>query len=109
MVSLFGLLGPAPAGRPSNPRHNPSARRFRPRVEDLEGRVVLAASLAAPPIAPALLAPVTQQASALLPIAINSVSNVAGNLLANASIGGTNFQIPLSLGVPAGQAATATT
>jgi len=111
MTSLFGLFkAEAATPRPVKTRTVvPTGRRFRPAVEALEGRVVLAASLAAPPLAPALAAPVARQAGALVPIVINNVVNVAGNLLANASLGGTNFQIPLTLSVPAGQAATSTT
>jgi len=111
MTSLFGLFkAGSVTTRPMRARPVvPTGRRFRPTVEDLEGRVVLAASLAAPPLAPALAAPVARQAGALVPIVINNVVNVAGNLLANASLGGTNFQIPLTLSVPAGQSAASTT
>jgi len=60
--------------------------------------LVLSAATAAPPLAPALLAAAPQQrATSLLPITVNNVINNAGTLLANASLGGTNFQIPLTL------------
>jgi hypothetical protein len=79
-------------------------------VEDLEGRVVMSANLAAPVLGPALMAPVTHHhAAAVVPITINSVINNAGSLLANASLGGTNFQVPLTLSVPAGQSVASAT
>jgi hypothetical protein len=86
--------------------------RYRPALEELEGRVVMSTTIAAPPLAPSLIgaaAPAAPQASAIVPIVINSITNTAGQLVANASLGGQNFPIPLSLTVPAGQAATAPT
>jgi len=102
MKQLFGFLG----GRrpPTRRAHEPA--RFRPTVESLEGRVVMsvAAAAPAPVLAPALIsaAQTSQQALSLLPITINSVNltGVAGNALqfvANATAGGQNFQIPLTL------------
>jgi len=63
-------------------------------------------------MAPALsapLAPAANSATSILPIKVNSVVNTATGLVANASLGGTNFQIPLDLTVPAGQSASSTT
>jgi len=102
MKQLFGFLG----GRrpPTSRAHEPA--RFRPTVESLEGRVVMSvvAAAPAPVLAPALIsaAQTIQQALSLLPITINSVNltGVAGNALqfvANATAGGQNFQIPLTL------------
>jgi len=98
--------------RSSTPRPAVELGRYRPALEELEGRVVMSTTIAAPAMAPSLLAaaaPAARQASALLPIVINSITNTAGQLVANASLLGQNFQIPLTLGVPAGQAATAPT
>src|SRR2546429_327435 len=86
-----GQTTPARAPRP--------AARFRPVVEALEGREVPSATAAAPDLAPALAAPAAaaHQAASILPITINNVVNNAGSLVANASLGATNFQIPLTL------------
>ncbi len=61
-----------------------------------------------PALAPALAAPLAQQVGSILPITVNNVVNQAGSLLANASLGSTNFPIPLSLGVTPSQAAGST-
>jgi hypothetical protein len=69
-------------------------------VEPLEGRLVMSAAAIAPPLAPALAAPTGHhhhQAAPVLPITVNSVTNNGGSLVANASIGGNTFQIPLTL------------
>jgi len=69
-------------------------------LESLEGRDVPSATVMAPALNPALaapLAPVVNQVSSILPITINSVAVNNGSLVANASLGGTNFQIPLTL------------
>jgi hypothetical protein len=85
MTRPFGLFGTSPAaGRTAAHRSaNPEVRRYRPTVESLEDRVVLAAALAAPPLAPALLAPAgplaRQQATSILPIVVNSVTAKAGS------------------------------
>jgi len=82
---------------------------FRPLVEGMEDRVVLSATSAAPALVGSFAPAVQQQAASLLPIVINSVTNTAQGLVANASLGGTNFTIPLRLAVPSGQSPTATT
>jgi len=54
----------------------------------------------APALAPALaspLAPAARQVTSIVPIAVNSVSAVGGALVANASLGSTNFQIPMTM------------
>jgi len=113
---MFNVLGflrlSRPAGPKASPRRSgPAVRAFRPTLESLEGRLVPAATLVAPTLGPALVAPMapTQQAASILPITINSVVNTAGSLVANASLGGTTFQIPLTLSVPQGQSATSAT
>jgi len=95
MRSLLSFWRPAPTT--SSRRGSAPAVRFRPSVETLENRLVMDAHPHALPLAPALLAPVAQQATSILPITINNVVNNAGQLVANASLGGTNFQIPLTL------------
>jgi len=76
-----------------------------------EDRVVMSATIPAPMLAPALspTAPVTQLAAPIVPIVIQSVTSTGGQLVANASLGGHTFQIPLNLTVPTGQSATAAT
>jgi len=70
-------------------------------LESLEGREVPSATSAVPNLAPALTAPLAsavRQVTSILPITINSVTTTAtGGLQANASIGQTNFAIPLTL------------
>jgi len=92
--------------RTATPRTTQEARRFRPRLESLEGREVPSATpMAAPMLAPALVsaAPTVQQAASLLPITVNSVNitgiaNNALQLVANATTpGGRSIQIPLTL------------
>jgi len=81
-------------------------------LESLEGREVPSAASVAPVMAPALAAPLAHHAhsaTSILPIKVNSVVNTATGLVANASLGSTNFQIPLDLTVPAGQSPTSTT
>ncbi|MFL5244763.1 MAG: hypothetical protein ACJ8FY_21895 [Gemmataceae bacterium] len=94
------MLNVLKAWRQSRSNHRHSARtltRFRPMVESLEGREVPSANQLTPAFAPALAAPLAHQALSLLPIQINNVIVSNGSLLANASLGSTNFQIPLTL------------
>jgi len=89
-----------------------ATRLFRPAVESLEGRVVMSANLPAPALGPALVgafAPVQHHTAALVPIVVNSVTSTADGLVANATLLGQAFQIPLTLSVPAGQLAGSTT
>jgi len=109
MLSLLGLLRlPRISGRKVIPHRPSSFRQFRPTLESLEGREVPSATPVAPSLGPAQVAaaPMVQQAASILPITVNNVVNNAGSLVANASLGSTNFQIPLTLGVPSGQSAT---
>jgi hypothetical protein len=102
----------------SPPTRKVAARYCRPALEDLEGRVTPSASpvgalagphAVAPQPAAAALPIVHQPATTSLPITVNSITSTAGQLVANASLGGQNFQIPLTLGVPAGQDPSSTT
>jgi len=100
MMDLFGFLRP----RPLPGGAGSGLRRFRPVVEGMEDRVVPAA-IAAPALAPALIAaaPTAQQVSSLLPLTVNSVTvtgvaNGALQLVANATTAaGRSLQIPLTL------------
>jgi hypothetical protein len=113
LSSLFGLSRPSSACKASRRAAAPGAGHYRPTLEAFEDRVVMSATIGAPHLAAALVstaAPAAaHQASALVPIVINSVTNNAGNLVANATVLGHNVPIPLNLTVPAGQSATATT
>jgi len=114
MFRFFGLLGStslSPSDRVRRPVRRPT---FRPGLESLEGRVVMnaAAAMAPPSLAPALAAPVVSgatQATSILPINVTNIVNNAGSLVANATMGATSFQIPLTLGVPSGQSAASST
>ncbi len=102
--SMLGLLGTGRhRPRADRPRRAPApGNLFRPHLESLEGRVVLSASAApAALLGPALvghsashhqLAPVQ-----MVPIQINSIVAQGNQLVANASLGKTSFQIPLTL------------
>jgi len=103
-----------PGARPTATRRSSAPLYFRPTVESLEDRTVMSVAMTAlPPLAPVLAAPLAtvhhQLATPIVPITVNSITATANQLLANASIGGTNFQIPLTLEVPTGQAATSAT
>jgi len=109
LASLQSLFRSAP--RAKKPVHLVAARRFRPVLEGLEERTVMSSpgSLAPPVLGQALVAPAFQQASSILPITINNVINTASGLVANASLLGQAFQIPLTLEVPVGQLAASPT
>jgi len=100
MFSLLGFFnsGFAPS-RKHSLRRSSSFGQFRPTLESLEGREVPSATPVAPSLAPAQVAaaPLAQQATSILPITVNNVVNNAGSLVANASLGSTNFQVPLTL------------
>jgi len=125
---LTNLLGRMFKGsKPSRRSPQPRQPRFgRLSLMRLEEREVMSspASIAAPvlsaamvsqvaPQAPQILNSVLNQTSSILPININSVVtktvNGVTSLVANASILGKNFQIPLTLSVPSGQTADSTT
>jgi hypothetical protein len=113
---MLGFLGlsrrPRATAQVPAPRRTASTVYFRPMLESLEGRIVPSATSVAPAMAPALAAPLahpSHSATSIVPITVNSVVNTATGLVANASLGSTNFQIPLTLTVPTGQAVTSTT
>jgi hypothetical protein len=116
LLRYFRLRGPAPRGqehrKPSRAGKGPEPARYRPTLENLEDRVVMSAALPAPAASPALMALVTptaahHQAPTLLPITINSVTDVNGSLMANASVGAIHFQVPLTVGLTGGASASA--
>jgi hypothetical protein len=113
MLRLLSFLrAPRATARPlTSRRPAPAAPRFRPAVESMEDRLVLSANALAPPLGPALVSSVhaSRAAASILPITVNNVVINNGALVANAIIGATNFQLPLTLSVPAGQDPAAAT
>jgi hypothetical protein len=86
---MINLLRAHPTRREATTARAALRPPFRPALECLEGRVVLSAATAAP---------AARQVTSILPVTINSAVNNAGTLVANASLGSTNSQVPLSGG-----------
>jgi len=80
---------------------------FRPVVEGFEDRVVPAAvKVAAPALGPALISALKHDAAAVLPLKVTSVTSQAGQLVANLSVGGQSFAVPLALEIPSATSGT---
>ena len=105
MASVFGFFGlrRTQSKAAARSRIVGAAPRYRPMLEALEDRTVMSAPATLHTAAPALSAitipgvTAQQLGTSLLPITINNIANVAGTLVANASVAGQSLQLPLNL------------
>jgi len=96
--SLRSLFNPQGRTRRYSSHGAATGPRYRPALEDLEGRLVLSspASLAPPALGAALAAP-AQQLTSIVPLNIQGVAVQNGQLVAQGLLGNTPFTAPLTL------------
>jgi len=76
----------------------PARTAFRPTIDGLEERVVLSAAMVGASLRAAQVSPpAPTPAFNILPLQVTSITNQAGQLLANVALGGTTTQVPVTI------------